>query len=110
MHLAPDQADVSGVGGELHFGSVADLTTEQVDTLNRLAGRMPVKPDVAVHDTGQVDLIYNLPDTAATDSRTVRLTMDSAGHVVSARDGDYWDDNNPKQGDYLRLLDEGFGE
>lgn len=103
-------ADVSETVDEFLFGSVADLTLEQVDTLDRLTHHMPVIPNVAVHSTDRVDLIYNLPGTAATDPRTVRLTMNSGGRIIGAGDGDYWEDNNSEQDDYLRLRDAGFGE
>lgn len=106
----PKVPDVSDAVDEFLFGSPQDLTVAQATTVNRLTSHMPVKPDVAVHDTDRVDLIYTFPQTAYTDERTVRLTLDAGGRLVGAGDGENWDDNYPEQDDYLRLLDAGFGE
>lgn len=62
---------------------------------------MSVKPDVAVHDTDRVDLIYTFPYAALTDEPTVRLTMNSVGRIISAGDGETWDDDYSEQDDWL---------
>lgn len=81
--------------------------------MERLVGQMPVKPTATTYACGDTDLVYDLAPDAA-DRHHVRFTLNPAGQIISAGDGDSRGtsclDDNPDQEDFLRLVAAGFGE
>lgn len=48
-------------------------------------------------------------ETAHQGHPFVATWLNTAGHIVGAGDGEYCEDNNPDQEDYLRLMQAGLG-
>ncbi|QNE48668.1 hypothetical protein F1C58_16555 (plasmid) [Glaciihabitans sp. INWT7] len=99
---------VTGHVNDYLMGSAEDLNAAQRLAIVRLFGEMPVRPNISVNDEDDIDLIYNLPDSAFVDASTVRLTLDRDGRVVRAGSGEHWDDDNSTQEDFVRLVEQGF--